>query len=620
MYENKPKKAFLIRAWLNFWQLLRWLRSTTLDLIFLLIIAVIIAAIVSPKHASLPEEAPLHIAPQGFLVDQYSFNPSSLDFTSNLPQETHVRELVETIKYAADDQRITTLILQLDYLLGGGLSKLEEIGAALEIFKASGKPIIAYADSYTQQQYYLASYADEIYLHEMGSLLLTGFGVYRNYMKDAVDKLAINFHVFQAGDYKDAVENYTRNNMSKPSRDHYSQVINDLWGVYSSRIENQRNLPSGTLDDYINNLPIHLEKADKDQAELALDFGLVDSVTSRVNLRQQLVQRFGEGRRKATFQAIEYKDYLQYIDAAKPGPQNQAAIGLIVGRGTILDGKQPEGDIGGDSMAELIRQARHDSDIQVLVLRINSGGGSAFASEVIRRELLATRAAGIPVLISMGSMAASGGYWLATAADEIWATPTTITGSIGVWALVPTFENTLNKLGITNDGVGTTKMSAAMHLERPMTKETERVIQLGIDSVYQRFLNIVADARDSTVEEIHKIAQGRIWTGATAHSLGLVDKLGSLDDVLNAAAERATMDKPYVKMIQRTLSPKEELMRALMSEAKVMQEQVMQNSLPEWAQILKALLEPTTANLETSTLHRPPSTRIYAQCLPCFTP
>ncbi|RYF47449.1 MAG: signal peptide peptidase SppA [Cytophagaceae bacterium] len=332
--------------------------------------------------------------------------------------------------------------------------------------------------------------------------------LYRNYYKSALDKLSVKFHIFKVGTFKDFVEPYTRNDMSEASKQHNSEWINELWGLYTNRVESQRHLESGSLDKLINNTSEALLAAGNSAAQMALNAKLVDHIGNRVSRMQELIARFGADPDVATqYLHVSYAQYKHEL-ASKNTAENKGNIGLIVASGSIIDGEQPDGNIGGDTLAQLLRKAREDKDISALILRIDSGGGSAFASEVIRQEMQAVRAAGKSIYVSMGSVAASGGYWIASAADEIWATPFTITGSIGVFGLFPTVDEGLNKIGVYTDGIGTHKLSGAMRPDRPLDPAAEKVAQQGVEAIYQRFLTIVGEARKQEpaqiLEEIHR--------------------------------------------------------------------------------------------------------------------
>ena len=537
-----------------------------LNILFLLVVVVFILSIFRKDVQPLPEKAALRIAPGGFLVEQKTYvDPLTqlLQQSGPADAETLVHDLTEAIDEAAEDPRITSLVLELDYLLGGGLTKLEEVAQALSRFRESGKPIIAVGDSYTQEQYYLASFADEIHLNPMGAVLITGYGSYPNYIKGALDKLRINVHVFRVGSYKDAIEPFTRTDMSPASREHNSAWLNALWSTYTRRVETQRELPVDAINDYVNNLTSKLEDHRGNTAETAVASGLVDKLSTRPQMLARL-QALAGSNDKGGYQAVDVDRYLGHTrraEAAQVLPSTDK-VGLIVARGAILDGEHPAGTIGSDSLSKLFQQVRKQQ-FKALVLRIDSPGGSAFASEVIRQEVALTRQSGIPVIVSMGSVAASGGYWMAMGADEIWASPTTITGSIGVFGVIPTFENSLAALGINSDGIGTTNLADLYRLDRPMSPQAKQLIQFGVNHVYDQFLAIVAEARNSTPERIHEIAQGRVWTGEKAKALGLVDHLGNLREAIDAAALAASLETYQTEEVKSPMDFREQLMRQL---------------------------------------------------------
>ncbi len=618
------RKPLIIRTFAGVGRAITWLRNLFFNLVFVIILMFLVAALVAPTSPKLPDQAPLLISPEGILVDQFTYiAPSDLILKprSVNTQETRIADLIEVIHRARDDDRITGLIIHLDRLTQGGLSKLQEVGRAVTEFKKSGKPVIAIADNYTQQQYFLASFADEIYLHDMGTIQLTGFGVYNFYMKEALDKLAVNFHVFRVGEYKDFVEPFTRKNMSEQSRENNARWVEELWQSYTLQIERHRGLAPDTLNEFINDMQARLASTGGNFARYAKEQKLVDHVVSRIQRNEILAERFGEAEdeEKAAFNYIDYRDYVSADTSLTP--MKSGNVGLILARGTILDGTQPEGAIGGDSLAALIRKAREDDDLKAIVLRIDSGGGSAFASEIIRQELQATREAGKPVVVSMGSVAASGGYWIAMGADEVWATPSTITGSIGVFGLLPSFNESLARLGIYSDGIGTTELADTMRLDRPLSAEAKAVIQQSVETIYQRFLSLVADHRGKTVEELEKVAQGRIWTGARAHELGLVDNLGYLEDAIQAAGTRAGIDQPSVKLVERDLTPHDMLLRELLQKSEAAQ------LLPSGAASLglerfAALLEPLDPLWRGPNLEVTGQTvqHAFALCLVCLAP
>jgi len=561
------EKPGLIR---RFFRLIAGLLSAIrvlVNLVFVLILVAVIMSFVQKDVQPLPEQAALKIAPGGFLVEQKTYvDPLTQILEQSRPAdaETLTHDLIEAIDRAADDERITSLVMELGFLIGGGISKLEDIGDALARFKTSGKTIVAVGDNYTQEQYYLASYADEIHLNPMGTLLLTGYGSYPSYLKEMLDKLRIHLNVFRVGTYKDAIEPFTRSNMSEASREHTTEWLNALWSVYTSRVEALRDLPADAINDYANNLGSKLAAHNGDTAALALSAGLVDKLSTRPQMMARLQQLAGIGE-EGDYNAIDMGRYLNHerrLESLQTDPMGNK-IGLIVAKGAIFDGEQPAGTVGSDTLSELFIQAREDDQIKAVVLRVDSPGGSAFASEVIRQEILLTKQQGKPVVVSMGSVAASGGYWIAMGADEVLASPTTITGSIGVFGIIPTFEDSLDALGIQNDGVGTTALSDFYQLNRPMSPQAKQVVQAGVDHVYDRFLTIVAEARESTTDQVHQVAQGRVWTGAKALELGLVDELGGLKQAVESAAELAELDVYDVEEVRRPLDFREQLLQEI---------------------------------------------------------
>ncbi|WP_288130466.1 signal peptide peptidase SppA [Microbulbifer sp.] len=613
-------KGFIRRFFGAIGGAITWLRRVFTNLLFLLILLFIgIAIFGGEERITVPQGAALKIAPAGYLVDEVTQPAGIPAFLGGraTPPETRVKDLVEAIDRAANDNRISSLVLELDHLAGASLSKLEEVGEAVQRFKAKEKPVYAFGDNYTQGQYFLASYADNVYLNPMGSLLITGFGSYRNYYKSALDKLKINFHVFRVGDYKDFIEPYTRDDMSPASRENNQRWLHQLWGEYTEQVTGLRNLPPNAVDAFVNELPENMRANGGSWAKAALSNKLVDKLASRRAVVSELQEKVGvaEGN-KQQYKSIDAMSYLRQARLTNlPNPQSDK-IGLITASGAIIDGEAPAGQIGSTTLNKLIANAR-DKKVKALVLRIDSPGGSAFASEAIRQELLATREAGIPVIISMGSVAASGGYWISTASDRVWASPSTITGSIGVFGAFPTFEDSMEHLGIYNDGIGTTELAGAMRIDRPLPEMAANIIQQGVEHTYNQFLRIVAEARHSTPEEVHKIAQGQVWTGRTALELGLVDELGNLKDAIADAAQVAELDQFEVMEIQRELTPSERIMRALADNVDAVIGETVRTNMPlgAWLQSLQPALQPLQ---ELQSFQDPRA--LYVRCMNCVAP
>ncbi|MCK7595762.1 signal peptide peptidase SppA [Microbulbifer sp. CAU 1566] len=599
-----------------------WLRRVFTNLLFLLLLLFIgIVIFGGEERITVPQGAALKVAPGGALVDELSQPTGIPVFLGGraTPPETRVKDLVDAIDRAADDNRITALVMELDHLGGASLSKLEEVGEAVQRFKASDKPVYAIGDNFTQGQYFLASYADKVYLNPMGSLLLTGFGSYRNYYKSALEKLKVNFHVFRVGDYKDFIEPYTRDDMSPASRENNARWLHQLWTEYTEQVTGLRNLPPNAVDSYIAELPQKLRAEGGSWAEAALANKFVDKLLTRRAAVAELQELVGASDAdKSLYNAINALDYLRHMKLTNlPDPRLQRdKIGLISAAGAIVDGEAPAGQIGSTTLSQLIAKAR-EKNIKALVLRVDSPGGSAFASEAIRQELLATREAGIPVIISMGSVAASGGYWIAAGGDKIWASPSTITGSIGVFGAFPTFEDSLEHLGVYNDGVGTTELAGTMRLDRALPEAAADILQQGVENTYSKFLRLVAEARSSTPEEVHKIAQGQVWTGRAALDLGLVDDLGNLKDAIADAAQIAQLDNFEVLEIQRELSPSEKLMRALADNVDARIAASVEQNLPlgAWFSSLQPALQPLQ---ELKSFKDPRA--LYVRCVSCVAP
>ena len=543
---------------------IRYLFSLLFVGLFLMLIVGMFAEDIQP----IPDKGALYLAPSGVLVDQKTYTDpfdQILMGNSQSDSETLVRDVIEALDTARIDSRITHLLLDTDYMAGGGISKLEEISSALMRFKRSGKPIIAVGDNFNQQQYFLAAHADEILLNPLGSVSITGFGLYNSYFKEALDKLNINMHVFRVGDYKSAVEPFLRNNMSANVKQESRELVDSLWQFYSSQVEHLRGLPDGAIDDFANNLHLKLQAANGDTSALAKQQNLVDQIATRTQmfayLNEVLPGTDGE------FDSINMKAYLNHnrLTSRTSAAAKAHKVALVVAKGSIVDGEQPEGTIGGDTLASIFARLRDEDEVKAVVLRIDSGGGSAFASDIIRDAISATQKKGIPVVVSMGSYAASGGYWIAADADRVLALSTTLTGSIGVFGIVPTVEDSLAALGIYSDGVGTTDIAGMMRLDRPMTQQSEMIFQAGVDNIYTRFITLVADGRNSTPAAVHEIAQGRVWTGEKALELGLVDQLGDLNDAIKVAAELANLAEYEVDYRRKPLTVYEQLLMEMSS-------------------------------------------------------
>ncbi len=558
------KRSSLGRFFSAIWTGVDGIRKV-LHLVLLLFIFSIVVGVLSATAPKLPKQAALVIRPVGDLVEQLEGNPFDRAVAEMLGDgrpQTLVQDIVDGLYYAKDDPRIKTVVFYLDDLGGAGLSKLQRIGAAIDEFRESGKPVIATADSYGQGAYYLASRADEVYMNPEGLLLFRGYGIYINYFKNAIDKLKIDWNVFKVGKYKSAVEPFTRNDMSEADEASMTRLVDRMWSYFRSDIQNARKLGPAAVDDLVTNFVELVQAEGGSIADVVLKRGFVDDLLTREEVRNRIVEYAGvDPESEDIYNAAALADYLAQMRLMRGEPSGDDNIAVIIAAGEILDGEQPPGMIGGDSTARLLRQAKQDETVKAVVLRVDSPGGSAFASEVIRHEILSLREAGKPVVASMGSVAASGGYWISMAADRIYASPATITGSIGIFGMFPTIQRSLDSLGISTDGIGTTQWSGELRIDRAMSDSARELFQILIDDGYDDFISRVAFHRDMEKTAVDEVAQGQVWTGAEALEFGLIDELGSLDDAIAAAADLAGLqpDEYGQKYFEQELTPAEQL-------------------------------------------------------------
>ena len=523
-------------------RMLTFVRNTTFNLLFLLVILIVGIALFTGGAHRLEDNSLLVLSLTGDIVEEKQPISSAGKLFQEMQgepakdAETLLQDILHIIDRATEDDRIAAIQLDLKDLGNAGIDQLQAIGTALKRFRATGRQVIAAEDLYTQKQYYLAAYADLVAVNPMGGVDLHGFGTYPLYFREALDKLKINYHVFRVGTYKSAIEPITRDSMSPEARRQNALWLASLWDSYVADVTKERKIPRANIDTYTNFVDRLLADADGDTAQLALKTGLVDRIWTRPQVQSHLAALAGTSSER-DYTSISSADYLRLIGpAAHGGSTALNKVGILVAQGNILPGKQPSGVIGGDTLADLIKVAREDATVKAVVLRINSGGGSAFASEIIRQELLELKKSGKPLVVSMGTMAASGGYWIAADADQIWAAPTTLTGSIGIFGAIPTFENTLAELGIHSDGIGTTPLASGLNLARPLSPQLKATIQLSVDHGYRQFLAIVQQGRKIDRQQLESIAEGRVFDGRTARKIGLVDELGGLDEAVAAAA------------------------------------------------------------------------------------
>lgn len=557
---NWTKSLFI-----GLWTVLNFTRKLFFNVIFLVIFVGIIIAITSQEDDQLTVKAnsALLLTLNGQLViEKESVDPFEQflqDAMGSEPDnpEVLVRDVVKVIENAKQDRRIKALVLDLQGLSGGGLDKLRTVARAINDFKTSEKPVYAIGDYYTKEQYYLASHANHVYLNPMGSLLLDGYGRYGMYFKDFLEKLKVTTHIFRVGTYKSAVEPLIRNDMSEAAKEAERKWLDGYWQQYKEDVAAARGIPLSNFDETLEGLLAKFEQAGGDFANYALQNNWVDALKTREEVRVELTGLVGENEDNHGVNVTNFNTYLKVVNPPLPSINSDIdKVAIVVAKGTILNGNQKAGTIGGDSTARLLRKARLDENVKAVVLQIDSPGGSTLGSEIIRQEVLELKNAGKPVVVSMSTYAASGGYWIAANADRIFASPSTITGSIGVFGMFMTYENSLDYLGIHSDGVGSNEL-AGFSAVRPLAPEFGQILQRNVETSYGNFLSLVSNARDMTVDEVDDVAQGRVWIGTDALELGLVDELGTLEDAVNSAAEFAALENYDTFYVQRTLSAQE---------------------------------------------------------------
>ncbi len=540
-----------------------------LHLLLMLFIFMLFFGALSDTPPLLPQKAALDIRPAGALVEQLAGKPydrAVAELFGDAPQQTLVQDVIDALEFAAKDDRITVVHLELSGLGSAGLDKLQRVAAAMAKFRESGKPIIASADFFGQQGYYLGAHADELYMHPEGFVYLPGFGAYRNYYRDAIEMLRIDWNVFRVGTHKSFVEPYTRMDMSPEDRESRLRLIEQFWTVYREDVVEARGLEEGTIDEFTQNLVDHVAGAGGDVATAILDAGLVDQLLSRAELRDRVKVYAGEnGDDESMYSSVSMSEYLGQMRLLRGDKVSSENVAVVVAVGDILNGSQPPGTIGGDSTAALLRRALNDDSVKAVVLRVDSPGGSLFASEVIAHEVEGLRAAGKPVVASMSSVAASGGYWISVVADKIFANSTTVTGSIGIFGMFPTFQRTMELVGVATDGVGTTPWSGQFRPDREMSESSKELFQVIIENGYDDFISGVSENRGMDKKTVDGIGQGQVWTGSDALENGLVDELGDLNDAIAAAAELAGIEDYGRKLIEPRLSPTEQMILDLLS-------------------------------------------------------
>ncbi|EOV0153473.1 signal peptide peptidase SppA [Vibrio vulnificus] len=598
------------------WKAITFVRLALTNLIFLLSIALVYFIYFYGHDAQPQVEQPsaLVLNLSGPIVEQSLYiNPmdsfaGSL-FGEEIPKENVLFDVVDTIRYAKDDEKITGLVLSLRDMPETNLTKLRYIAKALNEFKASGKPIYAVGAFYNQSQYYLASYADKIYLAPDGGVMLKGYSAFNLYYKTLLEKLDVTTHVFRVGTYKSAIEPFVRDDMSPAAKESATRWLTQLWGAFVDDVANNRKIDPKTLNPSMEEFLSQLKSVNGDLAALSIKLGLVDELATRQQLRAQLAEKFGASG-DDSYKAISYYDYRATM--RDNFDVNADDIAIVVASGTIMDGQQPRGTVGGDTVAGLLRQARNDDKVKAVVLCVDSPGGSAFASEVIRNEVQALKDAGKPIVVSMSSLAASGGYWISMSADKIIAQPTTLTGSIGIFSVITTFEKGFNKLGIYTDGVGTSPFSGE-GISTGLSKGASQAFQMGIEHGYQRFISLVGNNRDLSLDAVDKVAQGRVWTGYDALQHRLVDQIGDFDDAVAEAAKMAQLENYNLYWVEEPLSPTEQFIQEFMKQVKISMGVDIQSILPPSLQPVAQQMEQHASLLQN--FNDPKG--YYAFCLNC---
>ncbi|EAU0438218.1 signal peptide peptidase SppA [Salmonella enterica subsp. enterica serovar Banana] len=599
------------------WRVLNFVREMVLNLFFIFLVLVGVGIWMQIGNGSNSEQTArgaLLLDISGVIVDKPSTNHrlgalgrQLFGASSDRLQENSLFDIVNAIRQAKDDRNITGIVLDLKNFTGADQPSMRYIGKALREFRDSGKPVFAVGENYSQGQYYLASFANKIWLSPQGQVDLHGFATNGLYYKTLLDKLKVSTHVFRVGTYKSAVEPFIRDDMSPAAREADSRWIGELWQNYLHTVSANRQISPQQLFPGAQAIIDGLTSVGGDTAKYALDHKLVDALASSADVEKALTKQFGWSKTENNYRAISYYDY-----SLKTPADTGGTIAVIFANGAIMDGEETPGNVGGDTTASQIRDARLDPKVKAIVLRVNSPGGSVNASEVIRAELAAARAAGKPVVVSMGGMAASGGYWISTPANYIVASPSTLTGSIGIFGVINTVENSLSSIGVHSDGVSTSPL-ADISMTKALSPEVQQMMQLSIEYGYKRFITLVADARKRTPEQIDKIAQGHVWTGEDAKANGLVDSLGDFDDAVAKAAELAKLKQWHLDYYQDEPTVLDMVMDSMTGSVHAMLPEAIQAMLP--APLVSAA---NTVKAEGDKLaaFNDPQNR-YAFCLTC---
>ncbi len=613
-------KSWTKSLFVGIWSVLNFSRKLFFNLIFIIIaVAIIVAATKDSDKVGVTPDSILQVRLTGNLViekqevDPFEeFMQEAFDEQQSDP-EILIRDLVFALENAADDNRIKGVMLNLQGMSSSGLDKLRVVANAIDEFKKSGKPVYAVGDYYSRDQYYIAAHATEVYLNPMGAVMIDGYSRFGLYFKGLLEKLKISTHIFRVGTYKSAVEPFIRDDMSEAAKAANLAWISDYWEQYKHDVANARGFDVSNFDEKFASFTERLKAVDGNFSEYALQYGWVDGLKTREDIRDVMKNHVASANNKNGFATTSLKTYLSVINSPlKPSISTGDNIAIVVASGTILDGTQKAGAIGGDSTARLLRKARLDDKVKAVVFRVDSPGGSAFASEVIRQEILNLKEAGKPVVTQMGSYAASGGYWIAASTDYIVASPSTITGSIGVFGLFMTYEESLGHIGVSSDGIGSTEL-ADFSPARALSEGYNDFFQMGVEHTYGQFISLVANERGLELNRVDEIAQGRVWIGSTALELGLVDELGGLDEAIAKAAELAELESYDTHYVKRSLSAKELFWKEFFGQAMVY---TAKSAMSNVQSPLVGVIKQVVAEFDSFSQLNDPN-GVYIYCLQC---
>ena len=531
-----------------------FLKRTAIFVVLLFISLSIIGGLFPSDDDPIEEGAILNLNIKGALVEELSqsdFERAFSQFSGESQTETLITDVIRVIRHAKDNEDISTLLISTDDFSGGSSTKLELIAKEITEFKTSGKKVIAYStQGYGTAQYYLAAFADEVHLHDYTAVFIDGYRRVRTYYKSFFDKFLIDANVFKVGEYKAFVEPYFRDDMSDEAKGNVIEWITVLWDGYLDQVSEARGISNESLKYFIDNPGLAAKQSAGDFAKAAIEYGIIDQLSNRREFRDYLYS-IAPGEEEDEINIVGMNAYMNSVEMEPIFEESESNVGVIIAKGSIVDGSAGPGSIAGDDFVKIIRKAYNDESVKALVLRVDSGGGSAYASEVIADELEKFKNSGRPIIASMGGVAASGGYYISTPADKILAERHTITGSIGVGGFLPTFERALEYIGINEDGVSTVDITTSV--AESLTEKDKALLQMGTDLVYDKFIAKVADNRGVTKEEIDQIARGKVWIGSKALEIGLVDEIAGIDRAIELAAELAEIDEELmgVKRINR---------------------------------------------------------------------